>query len=311
VAVHGRRASAVLRELNDAMLRHELDDRFCTAAFARLREGPGGARVQLAVGGHPLPLLVRSDGTVREIGTRGTALGIAPAPRLVDREVELEPGDKLVFVTDGVIEARVGGEMLGADGLRALLAGCGALDAVATGECIEQAVVGDGGEVRDDIAVLVLRAAGARAGERGREGLARSGAMGRERALSLRLAGGPRAPATARAALEALPGGGLDEARAHTARLLTSEIVTNSVRHGGSGDEDWIGFEVALSPSALRVEVADRGPGFTPDPAAPAPDDPAGRGLFLVDQLADRWGSADGGTRVWFELDRPAGEEAA
>jgi anti-sigma regulatory factor (Ser/Thr protein kinase) len=135
--------------------------------------------------------------------------------------------------------------------------------------------------------------------------------MGRERALSLRLAGGPRAPAAARAALEALPRGGLDDAHAHTARLLTSEIVTNSVRHGGTGEDDWIGFEVALSPSALRVEVADRGPGFTPDPAPPAADDPTGRGLFLVDQLADRWGSAEGGTRVWFELDRPAAEEAA
>jgi anti-sigma regulatory factor (Ser/Thr protein kinase) len=64
---------------------------------------------------------------------------------------------------------------------------------------------------------------------------------------------------------------------------LTSEIVTNSVRHGGSGEQDWIGFEVALSPSALRVEVADQGPGFTPDPAPPSTDDIDGRGLFLVD----------------------------
>jgi anti-sigma regulatory factor (Ser/Thr protein kinase) len=87
--------------------------------------------------------------------------------------------------------------------------------------------------------------------------------------------------------------------------------VTNSVRHGGSGEGDWIGFEVALSPSALRVEVSDKGPGFDPAPERPTPDEVAGRGLFLVDALADRWGSADGGTRVWFEVDRPARDAPA
>jgi PAS domain S-box-containing protein len=309
VAVHGRRASAVLRELNDAMLRHELDDRFCTAAFARLRGDDDGARVQLSVGGHPLPMLVRPDGTVREVGTPGTALGIAAVPRLVDREVELEPGDKLVFVTDGVIEGHAAGRMLGVDGLRALLSDCGALDALATGERIEQTVVGHGGEARDDVAVLVLRAAGMRAGATAREGLVRSGAMGRERALNLRLSGGAHAPAVARAAIESsLPPGALDDEHVHTARLLVSEIVTNSVRHGRAGEEDWIGLDVAISPAALRVEVTDNGPGFVPAPAHPAPDDVGGRGLFLVEQMADRWGHADAGTRVWFEVDREGGD---
>jgi PAS domain S-box-containing protein len=305
VAVHGRRASAVLRELNDAILRHELEERFCTAVFARLRGDGDGARVQLAVGGHPLPMLVRPDGTVREVGTPGTALGVAPGPRLVDRELALEPGDKLVLVTDGVIEARVGAQMLGVDGLHALLADCGELDALATGERIEQAVVAAGGDARDDVAVLVLRAAGVRAGATAREGLVRSGAMGRERAMNLRLAGGAHAPAVARAALDSsLPAGALGEADAHTARLLVSEIVTNSVRHGGAGEDDWIGLDVAISPAALRVEVSDNGPGFSAEPVHPEPDDIGGRGLFLVEQMADRWGHAEAGTRVWFEVDR-------
>jgi len=311
VAVDGRRPSAVLRELNDAWLRHELDERFCTALFARLRGDDDGARVQLSIGGHPLPLLVHADGTVREVGTPGTALGIAPRPRLVDREIALEPDDKLVFVTDGVIEGQAAGRMLGVDGLRALLSDCGALDALATGERIEQAVVGDGGEARDDVAVLVLRAAGVRAGTTAREGLVRSGAMGRERALNLRLTGGAHAPAVARAALDSsLPPGALDDAHVHTARLLVSEIVTNSVRHGGAGEEDWIGLDVAISPAALRVEVTDNGPGFAPAPVRPDPDDPGGRGLFLVQQMADRWGHADAGTRVWFEVDRNGDERS-
>ena len=305
VAYHGRRPSTVLRELNDAVLRHDLDDRFCTAVFARLRGGPKGSRVQLSSGGHPLPILVTAEGDVRSVGKPGTALGIASAPRLTDREIELRPGDKLVFVTDGVIEARVAGRMLGVDGLERLLARTGADDAVATGERIEHAILGEG-TPRDDIAVLVLRATGDALPVRGREGLVRAGSLGRERALSLRLPGGPHAPAVARDAVETLPAGSLEAPVAHTARLLASELVTNSVRHGGSGADDAIGLEVVLSPSTLRVEVSDSGPGFQPAPARPGPDDAGGRGLYLVDSLADRWGSAEGGTRVWFEVDRQA-----
>jgi anti-sigma regulatory factor (Ser/Thr protein kinase) len=150
-----------------------------------------------------------------------------------------------------------------------------------------------------------------RAGTTAREGLVRSGAMGRERALNLRLTGGAHAPAVARAALDSsLPPGALDDAHVHTARLLVSEIVTNSVRHGGAGEEDWIGLDVAISPAALRVEVTDNGPGFAPAPVRPDPDDPGGRGLFLVQQMADRWGHADAGTRVWFEVDRNGDERS-
>ena len=306
VAVHGRRPSTVLRELNGAVLRHGLDDRFCTAAFARLRGGGDRAHVQFASGGHPLPVLVTDDGRVRVVGRPGTALGVAAAPRLFDREIELHPGDKLVFVTDGVIEGRIAGRMLGVEGLERLLAGCGALDAVATGERIEEAIVGNA-EPRDDIAVLVLRATGAGLAEPGREGLARAGAMGRERALHLRLPGGAHAPSAARAAIEGLPAGSLEAPLAHAARLLVSELVTNSVRHAGVGADDVVGVEVVLSPATVRVEVADRGPGFVPAPSRSAPEEVDGRGLFLVDRMADRWGTAEGGSRVWFELDRAAG----
>jgi anti-sigma regulatory factor (Ser/Thr protein kinase) len=53
------------------------------------------------------------------------------------------------------------------------------------------------------------------------------------------------------------------------------------------------------------VEVADDGPGFEPRPQTPDQDSRSGWGLYLVDQLADRWGvtrSEAGG--AWFEIDR-------
>jgi serine phosphatase RsbU (regulator of sigma subunit)/anti-sigma regulatory factor (Ser/Thr protein kinase) len=305
VAAHDGRPAAVLGALNDAMLGSEhAPERFCTAAYARVLAEAGGPRVEIASGGHPLPLLVRPDGTVEPVGEPGMLLGVSRRPPLTQCEVKLEPGDKLVFYTDGVIEARCpDGGMLGVEALAELLESCGDLDTVATGERIHRAVIDACGDPRDDIAILVLRAA--QAGRpRGNEGLVRSGAVGQRRALNLRLRGGPGAPSAARAALDGLGERSLDPGAAHDARLLVSELITNSVRHAGATVADAIGVDAELSPDGLRVQVADDGPGFSPAPALPPPEQTFGRGLFLVDHLADRWGTDDEGRRIWFELDR-------
>lgn len=84
--------------------------------------------------------------------------------------------------------------------------------------------------------------------------------------------------------------------------LLASELVSNAVKHARAKHVA-IRFEVV--PRQIRVEVADEGPGFTPDPRAPAPSEFGGWGLHLVDELSSRWGVAEGkGARVWFEIDR-------
>jgi anti-sigma regulatory factor (Ser/Thr protein kinase) len=87
-------------------------------------------------------------------------------------------------------------------------------------------------------------------------------------------------------------------------RLLTSEIVTNALRHAGLKAGDSIALAVEASPDRVRVEVADPGPGFDPDSLQePTPSQVAGFGLFLVKKLADRWGVRRNRlTRVWFEL---------
>jgi len=118
-----------------------------------------------------------------------------------------------------------------------------------------------------------------------------------------------RAAAKARAALEAsldLFSDVLDEQRLDDLRLLTSELVSNSVRHGASVPEHPIRVRVSVMDTKVRVSVVDSGPGFerSPQPAKPGVD--GGWGLFLVERLADRWGTdGDGATTVWFELDRP------
>jgi anti-sigma regulatory factor (Ser/Thr protein kinase) len=86
------------------------------------------------------------------------------------------------------------------------------------------------------------------------------------------------------------------------ATLLLSEVVTNSVRHAGLGDGDAI--EVVLDAGdVLRVEVRDGGAGFELAEPELDPARPSGWGLYLVEQIADRWGVERGPpTTVWFEL---------
>jgi anti-sigma regulatory factor (Ser/Thr protein kinase) len=84
--------------------------------------------------------------------------------------------------------------------------------------------------------------------------------------------------------------------------LLLTELTANVVRHAGTP------FDVTLTWDGHRVrcEVADGDP-TAPRLRSPAPDDPGGRGLHLVDELADRWGvrEAGSGKTVWFELAVP------
>lgn len=96
----------------------------------------------------------------------------------------------------------------------------------------------------------------------------------------------------------------MDEERLDEVRLLVSELVTNSVRHSGMGDREWIGLRVDHSPRMLRVEVTDKGPGFEAGQPLPSMYQDSGWGLYLVEQIADRWGvKQEEGTCVWFELD--------
>ena len=163
-AMRDRLPSRGLQMLNEALLRQRADRRFCTVAYAYLEPVDGHARVGFASGGHPLPLLLRRDGTVETVGAAGTLLGVVPDPTFVDRSLELSRGDALVFFTDGVIEDR-GHGALDESRLALLLGECVGAGADAIAARVENEAIGSqGGVPRDDIAVLVLKMADAASG---------------------------------------------------------------------------------------------------------------------------------------------------
>jgi anti-sigma regulatory factor (Ser/Thr protein kinase) len=123
--------------------------------------------------------------------------------------------------------------------------------------------------------------------------------------LERELAVSPEAASEARHALDGL--GDDLSGRMRDVRLLVSELVTNAVRHANLADGDVIVLVLDLADDALRVEVHDPGGGFVPTAPSPDPARPSGWGLYLVAELADRWGvDSDESTLVWFELDRRA-----
>ena len=118
--------------------------------------------------------------------------------------------------------------------------------------------------------------------------------------LGIRLSDEPRAAAEARRAVEEL-GSVLPREQFDDLRLLVTEVVTNALRHAGG----WVDLQVFAERGYVRVEVTDPGPGFDPE-GQPDPDTESveGRGLYLVEQIADRWGVETGDrTIVWFELE--------
>jgi PAS domain S-box-containing protein len=172
VTLKDDRPSEVLAALNEAMLRQLPEDRFCTAACVRLepQDGSVGVGVDVSRAGHPPPLLVRSGGTVEEVGCSGRVLGVFPDAELRDTSLRLMPGEALVLYTDGVTEARSpDGDFFGEGRLRHLLSSCAGCDAVTFARRIKGVALDfQEGYPRDDLAVLVLRASeGAAPAEQG------------------------------------------------------------------------------------------------------------------------------------------------
>jgi serine phosphatase RsbU (regulator of sigma subunit) len=159
-----RSPSDVLRALHESITGEQTDLRFCTAALARIqapRNSWGAARLTISLGGHPPPLVLRKSGRVDQLGQPGTLLGALPSPSLADVEAKLGAGDSLVLYTDGMLDLRDRSSEDDPGWLARRLegaAGCSAEEVAS--KLAEAAIRRNGGEPRDDIAILVLRRRG-------------------------------------------------------------------------------------------------------------------------------------------------------
>src|SRR4051794_10397978 len=276
--------AAALAALNSGLMRRQ-DVAYCTAALVALEEDGDGTRARARVfsAGHPLPVLL-SGGTARELGRSGPLLGAIEGADWPSEEFVIGAGDRLVLYTDGVTDARGEEDRFGDHRLLELLSGVDGAPPAEVVRMIDGALQGfQAGPQRDDTALL---------------------AVARLEPGELALAGGPEAVSLARTAIRVRLEGDLPEERLGDVVLMTSELVTNAIRHGGAaGPDDRIRIRAMRRGRRARIEVCDDGPGVAEPPAAPPTE--GGMGLELVDRLADAWGMDRRGptTLVWFEVE--------
>ncbi|MBN9118680.1 MAG: SpoIIE family protein phosphatase [Planctomycetes bacterium] len=152
---------AVLAEMN-ARLQGLADDRFVTAFYGVLDRR---TRVlTYANAGHPYPYrFVARTGEVQEFSAQGFMLGIIPEEQYREKTVQLEPGDRLCFFTDGLVEARNGlGEGYGTDRLRQSLLEHGRTAAEPLAERLlsDQRTFREGHPLSDDMTLVVCELSG-------------------------------------------------------------------------------------------------------------------------------------------------------
>ncbi|MFI1732187.1 SpoIIE family protein phosphatase [Streptomyces acidicola] len=229
----------------------------------------------IARAGGPVPALVRRDGTVRLLDVpAGPRLGVGGLPFEVT-ELELPEGSLLALFTDGLINARPGN----LDTLCRVLSHHPGRDLEDTCDTVLERLLP--GLPTDDVALLI----------------ARTRALDVDRIATWDLDKEPSVVADARKVTsDQLARWGLDDLT-FTTELVVSELVTNAIRHAAAP----IRLRL-IQDQCLICEVAD-GSNAAPHPRRARTFDEGGRGLLLVGQLTDRWGTRQTptGKIVWAE----------
>ncbi|MEU2978990.1 SpoIIE family protein phosphatase [Streptomyces hirsutus] len=243
---------------------------------------PVTRRCTVARAGHPPPALIHPDGTVEYADVpAGPPLGLGGLP-FETAELELAEGSRLVLYTDGLVEDRNHDIDVGLELLRKALAQAGDSPEDTCRAVLESRRPA---RARDDIALLV----------------ARTQALTEDRIARWPVPSDPAAVAEVRATIaRKLSDWGLDEL-IFTTELILSELVTNAIRYGGSPIEVRM-----LRDRNLICEVLDSS-STSPHLRYATMNDEGGRGLFLVAQLAERWGTRylPTGKIIWAEQPIP------
>lgn len=161
-ALRTREPRRALLALNTALLRQEVD-RLCSVVYACVQLDDGTPTTfTVASGGHPLPLYAPAGGRATTIGTPGTILGAIDGPPIENAEVRLQPGDAIVFFTDGCTEGRGPDGFFGEERIEQLVTDLrdGTASQIAAA-LLEACLRFQDGKTADDIALVVLKVPGA------------------------------------------------------------------------------------------------------------------------------------------------------
>ncbi|MGW4565783.1 SpoIIE family protein phosphatase [Streptomyces sp. NPDC004561] len=281
----------VLGNLDDLVARMDDEENTGEAAEGHEGEGVTGATCLYAVydsvtgtctmarAGHPEPVLVRPDGTVTCPGVPASApLGLGGYP-FETVELTLPEGSQLVLYTDGLVEDRSRDIDVGLERLRRALDGSGDRTPEETCQAVIDALKPD--HCTDDIALLT----------------ARTRRFPSSRVAEWEVPSDPALVPSVRARCrETLLEWGLGDT-AFATELIVSELVTNAIRYGSPP----VTLRL-LHGRSLVCEVSD-GSSTSPRLRRAATTDEGGRGLFLVAQFAQRWGTryTTRGKVIWAE----------
>ncbi|MFF3563478.1 SpoIIE family protein phosphatase [Streptomyces sp. NPDC002574] len=262
-------------------------DRMATCIYAVY--DPIAHRVTIANAGHPPPVLLHADGLAEVLRVPpGAPIGVGGVP-FEAVELPAPAGATLLLYTDGLVESRARDVWGGIEMLRERLHTASAVMCPPPLEplCDEVLEIVGPGDRDDDIALLAARFDGIAPRDVAYWFLEpRAQTAGRARRLVRQ--------ALSRWDLESL---------AEATELLVSEVVTNAVRYA----ERPITLRL-LRTDVLRCEVGDDAPTL-PRMRHAQPQDEGGRGLYLVNRMAQRWGATrlSAGKVVWFEMGIPGG----
>lgn len=159
-ALHDTDPARILHQTSNALY-SQLEDsgpaRWCTAALARMTPTNDGVVLHTSCAGHPLPRVLRADGTVENAAEPGTVVGLVPDGERSTVTTRLTSGDAVVMYTDGITEARKGSALLGEEMLDAALARSAGLDPAGLIDAAMGLLGGADVIQRDDAAMLVAR----------------------------------------------------------------------------------------------------------------------------------------------------------
>jgi len=274
----------ILGRLNDELCKDNTACMFVTLFGAILDIGTG--QMEYSNGGHTLPYRL-SNGQAKQLeNTKGTVVGAFEGAKFEKNTIALEPGDWIIFYTDGVTEAmNEHKELFSERRLEQFLA---SINSNISAEELTRHLVSEvrefsaGTEQSDDITILVLRYRGIGNDAQSKVTLDLKNELSELAKLNHSLT-------------DFVQRHSLPEAVLFDMKLALEEIITNAISHNFTNElEHRITVRIALEQHVLRAEVEDDGPAFnplempTPDTTQPLEERAVGGlGIYLVRTLMD------------------------